>query len=143
MHVGVIGPRQLQIAWGELGIREIAGDKDNPRIIEYHAATRLKATDDEVAWCSAFACWSFEQAGIESPRSAAARSWLLWGREVHAVELGCVAVFRRGPNPNQGHVGFPVGTTASGDLVILGGNQENAVSVQVQPISRLLGLRAT
>lgn len=47
-------PEHLKIAMKELGVRELAGSKHNPRIIEYHKATSLKATQDEVSWCSSF-----------------------------------------------------------------------------------------
>jgi uncharacterized protein (TIGR02594 family) len=137
----MFGPRQLRIAWGELGVREIPGAKHNPRVLEYDQAVRVHSGDDETAWCSKFMCWAHEQAGIQSTRSAAARSWLEWGKETFAIEPGCVGVFARGPNPNQGHVGFVIGTTEAGDLVVLGGNQHNEVCVEIKPMHSLLALR--
>src|SRR5512138_3265083 len=120
---------------------EVAGRRHNARILEYHSATRLRATEDEVAWCSSFACWCMEQAGVPSTRSAAARSWLEWGEPLDAPRPGAVAVFTRGANPNQGHMGFVIGAEATGDIWLLGGNQDNAVSVKLYPRGRLLGLR--
>jgi hypothetical protein len=38
-------------------VRERAGKLHHPRILEYHRATRLRATTDEVPWCAAFICW--------------------------------------------------------------------------------------
>lgn len=52
-------------------------------------------------------------------------------REVHAL-------MRAGPA--AGHVGFLVGET-DGDVLLLGGNQSDAVTVAAFPKSRLLGLR--
>ena len=46
----------------------------------------------------------------------------------------------RGFDPRLGHVGFLVGST-SADIILLGGNQGDAVGVQAFPRSRLLGLR--
>ena len=46
----------------------------------------------------------------------------------------------RDPDPTQGHVGLYLGETST-SLLLLGGNQHNAVSVAAFPKSRLLGLR--
>ncbi|MBU5614452.1 peptidoglycan-binding protein [Geomonas sp. Red51] len=54
----------LKIAAAEVGQREFPGSPANPRIIMYHGATSLRATSDEVAWCSAFVNWCLKQAGI-------------------------------------------------------------------------------
>jgi hypothetical protein len=43
-----------EIAKAELGTTEVPGTQNNPRILEYHATTTLKATTDEVPWCSSF-----------------------------------------------------------------------------------------
>lgn len=134
-------PRHVQIAFGELGQREVLGPRHNPRILEYGKAVRLKVTTDEIAWCSNFANWCFLQAGIEGTRSAAARSWLDWGEQIHTFELGCVAVWTRGASPAQAHVNFPVGIAANEDIACLGGNQGNEVSVDLYPLGRLLELR--
>jgi uncharacterized protein (TIGR02594 family) len=134
-------PKHISIAFGELNTREVVGPRHNPRILEYHKTTRLRATTDETPWCSAFCNWCVEQAGLAGTDSAAARSWLHWAREVHEVELGCIAVFQRGVNPNQGHVGFALGTTPKGQIILLGGNQGNEVSVELYDRGRLLGLR--
>lgn len=134
-------PSHIAIAFGELSTCEILGPRHNPRIIEYHASTRLKATTDETPWCSAFVNWCIEKDGGKGTKSAAARSWLEWGREIDTVQLGCVAIFVRGANASQGHVGFALGETPRGEIILLGGNQSNEVSVDLYPGLRLLGLR--
>jgi hypothetical protein len=51
-----------------------------------------------------------------------------------------VAVLQRGADSSQGHVAFWIG--AKGDRVLLlGGNQGNAVSVAAYPVFRVLGYR--
>lgn len=40
-----------------------------------------------------------------------------------------------------GHVGFVVGMTAAGNLLVLGGNQDDAVNVKAFPLSRVTGYR--
>lgn len=59
---------QLQLAYkiavAEKGVKEVAGIKNNERILDYHQATMLRAKVDEAAWCSAFVNWCYIQAGI-------------------------------------------------------------------------------
>jgi uncharacterized protein (TIGR02594 family) len=141
--VPVAEPPWLAVARAELecGVKEIAGAAHHPRILAYHAVTALRATSDEVPWCSSGACWCLEQVGVVSPRSARARDWLEWGEEISFPVPGCIAVFARGKSPSQGHVGFVVGVEANGDLLVLGGNQHNAWTIESYPRHRLLSLR--
>ena len=133
-------PRWLDIAERELAVSEIPGEDHNPRILEYHATTTLAAAQDEVPWCSSFVNWVLQKAGIPGTRSAAARSWLAWGRTIDEARSGCVTVLSRGDNPKAGHVGFYVGDQGP-HVLILGGNQQNAVSVASFPEKRVLGYR--
>lgn len=133
------GRHWFPIALGELGVREVAGDGDNPRVVEYHAATTLRSTQDETPWCSAFVNWCMSRAGVTPTGSAMARSWLAWGA-AWSLETGAVAVLSRGTNPAQGHVGFVVGWDAE-SVWLLGGNQSDAVTVARFPLSRLLAVR--
>lgn len=119
----------LEIAYEELDTTEVTGPGNNPRIIEYHKVTTLKATQDAVPWCSSFVCWCLEEAGLKSTRSAAARSYLDWGIELENPVEGCVVVLKRGVDSRSGHVGFYVNENA-GMIAILGGNQANKVQIQ-------------
>lgn len=133
--------RWLTEAWREFGERELAGARDNPRIVAlFRDAGHATVTDDETAWCAAFCGACLERAGVRATRSLMARSYLAWGEPIAAPRMGAVAVFSRGTDPALGHVGFWLGETG-GDVVLLGGNQGNAVSVGRYPRSRLLGLR--
>lgn len=130
-------------ALGELGVRERVGDADHPRILEYFAATNIPKNDlhDETAWCSAFLNWCMEQDGFKGTRKANARSWLPWGQPLSEPRLGCVVVFWRSePNSAQGHVAFYVGRDEQ-SIYVLGGNQNNAVSLAAYPRERLLAYR--
>lgn len=139
----VVG-RYLPIALGELGIRETPGPRSTPRIDSYLAATRgpVPPHADETPWCAAFVSWVLEQAGIHSTRSKAAISYYSWGVDIAVPRLGCIVVLTRSDplNDRAAHVGFYIATI--GDRVlILGGNQGNAVSIQAYPASRVMAYR--
>jgi uncharacterized protein (TIGR02594 family) len=53
-----------KVAQTQRGVKEIAGIKHNPKIIEYHQACILQANDDETPWCSSFVNWCYIIAGI-------------------------------------------------------------------------------
>lgn len=134
-------PPWLAAAWAELGQREIAGSADNARIVAmYRDAGHPEITHDETAWCAAFLGACLSRAGISGTRSLMARSYLAWGSATGEGRPGAVAVLSRGSDPALGHVGFLVGECDRG-LVLLGGNQGDAVSVAIFDRSRLLGLR--
>jgi len=133
----------LEIAKNEVGVEEVPGPGDNPRIVEYLESTNLGEPDnqnDETPWCSAFVNWCVRQAGLEGTNSAWARSWLEWGKEQELGDswVGCICVLERGPT--SGHVGLLV--SYDDDRVkLLGGNQGNAVSYAWFPMERVLGYR--
>lgn len=129
----------MEIAKAELGVKEKRGG-ENPRIIEYHSTTTLKAKEDEIPWCSAFVNWVMKQAGYKGTNSAAAKSWLNWGVEVtedEDIPYGAIAVFTR---QGGGHVGFI--TDANDDSIkILGGNQSDMVCEKWFGYDNLLSIR--
>ena len=131
-------PPWMTIARAEVGVHEIAGAEDNARIVEYHKATTLKASDDETPWCASFVCWCLAQAGIENPRSAASKAFRTWGVQVQEPQVGDVVVFDHGGG--KGHVGFFVGGEGT-SLRILGGNQGDAVKVATFTRKRLHSFR--
>lgn len=134
-----MAPKHLHIALDEIGQREIsAPGKENPRIIEYHAATTLKSKEDEVPWCASFVSWCLEKSGVESTKSAWARSYLKWGHELKRPELGCVVVFDRGGG--KSHVTFYLSETQD-HYVCVGGNQSDSVCVSMYLKSKAMAFR--
>lgn len=133
-----MSPKWMHIAIDEIGEKEVAGSGNNPRIIEYHSATTLKSMADEIPWCAAFVSWCLEKAGIQSTKSAWAKSYLNWGEPLSVPKFGAVAVFSR--EGNKGHVGFYVGQNDDA-VFVLGGNQLQSVCVHSYPKGRLLGYR--
>ncbi|MBP9786079.1 MAG: TIGR02594 family protein [Acinetobacter sp.] len=127
-ETAVVAP-WMPIAMAELGQKEIPGANNNSRIIAYHAATDLKATTDEVPWCSSFCNWAMSQVGIDGTGKANARSWTHWGLPLESPKYGCIVVLKRGNNAMQGHVGFFIHDLPGGRLQLLGGNQGDKVSI--------------
>lgn len=137
-------PPWFKIAMAEIGVREVKGNKHNPRIGQYHSATigaGVKHLADETPWCSSFVNWCMTRCSYNGTRSKRARSWLEWGEELEQPRRGCIVVLSRGPAAlGLGHVGFF--DERLGDLVrLLGGNQGNRVSVAGYAADRILSYR--
>ncbi|MCY1453660.1 hypothetical protein D9M71_706690 [compost metagenome] len=122
-----------------IGLREINGAQHAPEILQmWKDIKRGGIKDDETPWCAAFVGAMLERAGIRSSRFESARSYLEWGQQLVNPVPGCIVVFTR---QGGGHVGFAVGRDRSGNLLILGGNQSDAVNVKAFPVSRVTGYR--
>jgi uncharacterized protein (TIGR02594 family) len=130
-------PNWVKIAYAELGTKEADGSANNPRIIEYHAATSGNFQADSVHWCSSFVNWVILKSGRTPTDNATALSWRNWsgGYKIDKPAYGCIVVFSYGNG--RGHVGFVVGQ--DGDrLQILGGNQSDAVTVSKFSTSQIV-----
>jgi uncharacterized protein (TIGR02594 family) len=135
-----VKPSWLEIAENEIGTVEIPGPEHNPKIVLYHSFTTLKAQTDEVPWCSSFVNYCMEMAGYKGTRSAAARSWLKWGKPLIHPKEGCIVVMSRGSNPTSGHVGFFTRNKPA-FVEVLGGNQSNKVCTQWFSVAKILAYR--
>ncbi|HDU8609733.1 TPA: TIGR02594 family protein [Morganella morganii] len=125
----------------EIGQHEIKGPASNPRIDQFWRDSKLSGlvgTDDTVPWCAAFVNACLERAGIRSVRSDSSRSYLTFGKALKEPKYGCIAVFSR---QRGGHVGFVVGKTESGLLLVLGGNQADEVNIKAFSTDRVIGYR--
>lgn len=131
-------PVWLQIARQDLGLREIKGAPTAPKIAGWLASLGAWWRDDETPWCgTAVAAW-MRASLVDVPKAwYRARAWLDWGSPVVPC-AGAVAVFERG---GGGHVGIVVGRDRLGRLLVLGGNQGDAVSIAPFARERLLGCR--
>ena len=131
----------MRIARGEIGVRSFPAGSSNPRVTEYHAGTNIAGYDDKASWCSSFAQWTLGRAGIAGTGSALARSWLAWGEAIDEPRHGCIAVlWRDDPLSWKGHVGFFVRFDGD-DVVLLGGNQLEAVREHRYPRAQVLAWR--
>ena len=122
-----------------IGLKEIKGSKHNAQIVMFwKAIKRGGIKDDETPWCAAFVGAMLESVGIVSTRYESAKSYEKWGLKLDAPVYGCVVVFTR---EGGGHVGFVVGQDKAGNLLVLGGNQGDAVNVRAFPRSRATAYR--
>lgn len=102
-------------------------------------------------WCAAFVNAVLADSGmknlhdIKHPQPLTARSFLDWGEPVDNPQSGDIVIFPRGTSDWQGHVGFYVGweRDEEGNVFwkILGGNQNDSVSIDLYPASKSLGIR--
>lgn len=114
-------------AKSHIGLKEIKGLQTNLTIKSWLLKLKAWWTDDEMAWCGTFVAHCIKFSGFSLPKHwYRALDWLNWGVEIGAPCYGCIVVFKRS---GGGHVGFCVGKDRQGRLLILGGNQGDAVSI--------------
>ena len=132
-------PYWLRVARKDLGLRELRGAPTAPRIASWLKALKAWWADDETPWCGvAVAAW-MQQSSITLPQHwYRAKGWLEWGYELELPVVGCVVVFER---DGGGHVGLVVGKDTRGRLLVLGGNQGDAVSISPFDPTRVAGFR--
>lgn len=139
MNAVIEEPKWLQLARKFEGLREVKGGAHAPEIVQFWKdIKRGGIKDDETPWCAAFVGAMLERSGIRSTRFESAKSYLDWGESISEPCVGCIVVFSR---EGGGHVGFVVGRDAAGNLLVLGGNQGDAVNVKAFPLARVTGYR--
>jgi uncharacterized protein (TIGR02594 family) len=123
----------------ELDVRALPGGEHNPKIVDYFDATNYQPGNDETPWCSAFVNWIMEESGHRGTRSAAAISWLEWGKSLSSPAEGAITVIHYkardkkidGCKPmttgSGNHVAFYARSSAT-HIYLLGGNQGRRVS---------------
>jgi uncharacterized protein (TIGR02594 family) len=129
-------PLWVQKALKEKGVKEIPGEKKNPRIAEYHKFIGFPGDEDD-SWCASFAGWCLG-GGTRKPN---ARSYLQYGLPLTNPNYGCIVIFwRESKDSWKGHVGFFIKENDT-HILVLGGNQDNMVCEKWYPKSQLLGYR--
>ena len=122
-----------------LGIKEIAGSKNNATVVDFWKKIHLNSiSNDEVPWCAAFVGAVLENVGYKSTRSGLAKSYLNFGEKLNGPALGSIVVFTR---KGGGHVGFVVGKDKDGNIFVLGGNQSDAVNIKKFTTQNVVGYR--
>lgn len=136
--------KYLEEAMNWMGEKEIPGAVANPDIVKFASYTSLKATSDEVPWCSAFLNFIVAQCGDKGTNSAAARSWLDWGVYKSKPTPGCIVIIDRKDknNPNAAHVCLYASEGTRADTILcIGGNQGDMVKASVYEKCKVLGYR--
>lgn len=135
-------PVWLRNARSYIGLREFKGSSHNKKILHWWKLIKTSFKDDETPWCAAFVGGTLEEVGIKSTRSAMARSYDKWGKDLDRPAVGCVVTFWRGSRSSwKGHVAYVVGKDQRGRLLCLGGNQSDATNVKPFSLSRVMKYR--
>ncbi len=132
----------MEYALREYGIKGISARGRTVNVLAYLNTTGVGRSNDETAWCSAFVNWCMLMAGFPGTGKASARSWLDWGGvSLKFPVYGCVVILWRGArNGPLGHVAFFMGMQDQ-NLLLLGGNQGNEVSIRSYSKERVIGMR--
>lgn len=119
-----------------IGLAEIPGKNHNPKIINWLISLGAWWRDDETPWCGVFVAYCLKTAGRPIPKHwYRAKEYENYGTDLTKPAYGCFAVMSR---QGGGHVGIVVGEVSKGgDLLVLGGNQGNKVSIARFPRSRV------
>jgi len=125
----------------EVGVHEVAGDGNNPVILQYAKDAKIPGyTADSIPWCSVFECAMYEREGIRSIRSAWARDNLSWGVKLDEPREGCSVILDRGRG--YGHVTFFARFNEDRTKFLgLGGNQSDGVTYAWFSVDKVLGYR--
>jgi len=127
-----------------IGLKEIPGPKHNPIILKWAAEIgKGFIKDDETAWCATFAGAMLQECGLRLPSNPlSARSYMELPMKLVNPAVGALAIFWRGSIGGwEGHIGFIAGKDKHGNLMIISGNHNNAVTCSPYNTDRLLGYR--
>lgn len=131
--------RWLDIARKYSGTREVHGPQTSPVILRWLISLGAWWRDDETPWCGVFAGAVLKEAGMAIPKAYyRASAWADWGVPLNEPVEGCIVTFSR---QGGGHVGFVVGQTTTGALLVLGGNQGDEVNVRAFQRARATAYR--
>jgi len=142
-------PKLVENALQYLGIKEVVGKGSNPVILNMAKQIGLGNIykDDDTSWCAVFVNFLCHVTGKPlSPINGdiynlmRAKAFANWGTRVSLKEarIGDVVVINR---TGGGHVFILIATTKQGNLVGIGGNQSNQVSIAEFDASRIADIR--
>lgn len=126
-------PRWLTLARKEIGVKEIVGQKHEPKVLQYGKDAKVPDfSTDEIAWCAWFVGAMLERSGIHGTHSALAKSYSSaeWGTNLGlgGLRQGAIVVLNTPGRPAwSGHVGI-LDAWNSSHVWLIGGNQSNQVS---------------
>jgi len=126
-------PTWLRLAYSHLGLREIKGSKHNAEILRWWERLALPFKDDETPWCAGFVNAMIHASGlriVEKNRAAALGwRWNGYGTRLDGPAFGAIMSMERPGKPSSGHMTMVAGRDTRGNVMGLGGNQGNMVSI--------------
>jgi uncharacterized protein (TIGR02594 family) len=139
-HLEISRPLWLDAGLKYLGTKEFSGSKDNPTIIDWAKEEggdiASEYTHDSIPWCALFANHILTKVGLKGTETL----WALdFAGKWPCVRLAGPAVGAFAPMKRQGggHIMIIVGKDQHGNVMGLGGNQSDAVTIAPFAISRL------
>jgi uncharacterized protein (TIGR02594 family) len=133
-------PLWLEAGIKLIGTKEFAGSKDNPTIIDWAKEEggdiAKEYTHDSIPWCALFANHILTKVGLKGTETL----WALdFAGKWPSVKLDGPAVGAFAPmlRNGGGHIICIVGRDQHGNIMGLGGNQSDQVSIVPFPMSRL------
>lgn len=120
-----------------IGKRELTGNNDHPLLDAGWTSFGAQWLGGQ-PWCGLFVAHCLRSAGRRVvPLWFRAKAWESDKMtKLDRPAYGCIVTFTR---QGGGHVGFVVGRDARGNLMVLGGNQRNMVSVAPFAVPRVTG----
>ncbi len=126
-------PIWLRLAYSHLGLREIRGRHHNAEILGWWERLSLPFKDDETPWCAGFGNAMVQASGlpIVGKNRAAALGWRWngYGTRLDGPALGANMSMKRPGKPGSGHMTFVAGRDKNGNIMGIGGNQGDMVSI--------------
>lgn len=131
-------PKYLKYARSMIGQREIGATNKAPFLFEIAKKLNVLWLYGQ-PWCGMFVADCLTRFNYPIPKHFyRAKAWLDYGKKIDEPCHGCIVIFDR---KGGGHVGFVVGKNRANQLLVLGGNQSNQVSIQPFNNDRILGYR--
>lgn len=139
-HMEITRPLWLEAGLKYLGTKEFAGGKDNPVIIDWAkeegGSIEEQYNHDSIPWCALFANHILTKVGLKGTETL----WALdFAGKWPCVRLAGPAVGAFAPMKRSGggHIMIIVGRDQLGNVMGLGGNQSDAVTIAPFAVSRL------
>lgn len=120
-----------------IGLKEKSGKNDHPKLDAGWLSFGAEWLQGQ-AWCGLYVAHCLRASGrYVVPLWYRAKSWENENlTKLDKPAYGCIVTFTRA---GGGHVGFVVGVDRQGNIMVLGGNQSNAVSIVPFAPSRVTG----
>lgn len=125
-----------------INTREAPGSADNPQIVawarEEGGEIAQDYTHDSIPWCALFANMILYKVGLKGTGTLWALDFAKWGEPVNGPAVGAFAPMKR---DGGGHIAVVVGRDQHGNLMCIGGNQSDEVSIRPFPADRPVAFR--